>query len=79
MLGTLGAALSGLRKAKSEAKVKQRTEVLSARIGAPAGQLRQVQDGLADLKAAANARDLTLVEADELAVDEVRLAEAELG
>ena len=34
MLGTVGIALSGIRKAKSEAKVKQRTEVLSATITA---------------------------------------------
>ncbi|MFP3632407.1 class I tRNA ligase family protein, partial [Burkholderia sp. SIMBA_045] len=32
MLGTVGIALSGIRKAKSEAKVKQRTAVLSASI-----------------------------------------------
>ena len=36
LLGTVGIALSGIRKAKSEAKVKQRTEVLSAIITADA-------------------------------------------
>lgn len=77
MLATLGSALSGLRKAKSEAKVKQRTEVLSARISAPAGQLRQLQDGLVDLKAAANAQELTLTEGAELLVSDVVLAEPE--
>ena len=35
LLATVGTALSGIRKAKSEAKVKQRTEVLSATITAP--------------------------------------------
>lgn len=77
MLATLGSALSGLRKAKSEAKVKQRTEVLSATVSAPAGQLRQLEDGLGDLKAAANAKTLLLTEGDELAVTGVTLAEPE--
>mgnify|MGYP006191253597 CR=1 FL=1 len=36
MLATVGAALGGLRKAKSEAKVKQRTQVLSAVISGEA-------------------------------------------
>ncbi|WP_394938194.1 valine--tRNA ligase [Psychromicrobium sp. YIM B11713] len=77
MLGTLGSALSGLRKAKSEAKVKQRTEVLSARISAPAEELLRLQNGLADLKAAANAADIELSEGAELTVSDVVLAEAE--
>ncbi|POC79192.1 hypothetical protein CRN61_11790, partial [Vibrio vulnificus] len=58
-------------------KVKQRTEVLSATVSAPAGQLRQLEDGLGDLKAAANAKTLLLTEGDELAVTGVTLAEPE--
>ncbi|AJT41145.1 valine--tRNA ligase [Psychromicrobium lacuslunae] len=77
MLSTLGSALSGIRKAKSEAKVKQRTEVLSARVSAPATELERLRNGLVDLKAAANARELELVNGDELAVADVVLAEAE--
>lgn len=76
MLGTLGIALSGIRKAKSEAKVKQRTEVLSARISAPAHQLKQLQNGLGDLRAAANAREISLSEGTELTVADVVLVEA---
>ncbi|MEE9096241.1 valine--tRNA ligase [Pseudarthrobacter phenanthrenivorans] len=75
MLATVGVALSGVRKAKSEAKVKQRTEVLSATITAPEALTAQLQAGLADLKAASNAREITLVAADgDLTVSDVALA-----
>jgi valyl-tRNA synthetase len=75
MLATVGVALSGVRKAKSEAKVKQRTEVLSATISAPEALTAQLQAGLADLKAASNAREITLVAGDgDLAVTDVALA-----
>lgn len=78
MLGTVGTALSGIRKAKSEAKVKQRTEVLSATIAAPEALVAQLQAGLNDLKAAANARDITLESsAGELTVSDVVLVPAE--
>jgi valyl-tRNA synthetase len=75
MLATVGLALSGIRKAKSEAKVKQRTEVLTATVSASAAQLAQLEGGLPDLRAAANARDLRLEESsDELSVFGVELA-----
>ena len=78
LLATVGTALSGIRKAKSEAKVKQRTEVLSAVITAPEGIITQLKAGLGDLKAAANARDIALVAGDgELAVSDVVLAAPE--
>jgi valyl-tRNA synthetase len=78
LLATVGTALSGVRKAKSEAKVKQRTEVLSATITATESLTTQLKAGLGDLKAASNARELTLVAGDgELAVSDVVLAPAE--
>ncbi|MFF2029814.1 valine--tRNA ligase [Arthrobacter sp. NPDC058192] len=78
LLATVGTALSGIRKAKSEAKVKQRTEVLSAAIAAPEAIITQLKAGLADLKAASNARELSLVAGDgELSVSDVVLAPAE--
>ena len=78
LLATVGTALSGIRKAKSEAKVKQRTEVLSATITASESLTTQLKAGLADLKAAANARELALVAGDgELAVSDVILAAPE--
>ncbi|GAA2197549.1 valine--tRNA ligase [Sinomonas flava] len=78
MLPTVGQALSGIRKAKSEAKVKQRTEVLSAVVSAPAELLAQLQAGLGDLQAAANARSIELRDgADALVVSDVELAPTE--
>jgi valyl-tRNA synthetase len=78
LLATVGLALSGIRKAKSEAKVKQRTEVLSATITATESLTTQLQAGLADLKAASNAREITLVAGDgELSVSDVVLVPAE--
>jgi valyl-tRNA synthetase len=78
MLGTVGLALSGIRKAKSEAKVKQRTEVLSATITAPEALVAQLQAGLGDLKAAANAQEISLNTGEgELTVSDVELAPAE--
>ncbi|WP_343832912.1 valine--tRNA ligase [Glutamicibacter creatinolyticus] len=78
VLPTVGLALSGIRKAKSDAKVKQRTEVLSGQIHAPASLLDQLRPGFADLKSAGNARDLQLIESDgELQVLNVELAPAE--
>ncbi|PKZ38965.1 valine--tRNA ligase [Kocuria rhizophila] len=78
VLTVVGEALSGLRKSKSEAKVKQRTAVLSATVSAPAAQLEQLRAGLDDLKAAGNAADLTLSPAEgELSVSDVELEQAE--
>jgi valyl-tRNA synthetase len=77
MLPTVGLALSGIRKAKSEAKVKQRTEVLAAVVSAPAELLPQLEAGLGDLRAAANARSIELRDGSgEVSVSEVRLADA---
>ncbi|HEY8753985.1 MAG TPA: valine--tRNA ligase, partial [Arthrobacter sp.] len=78
LLATVGTALSGVRKAKSEAKVKQRTEVLSATITASESLTIQLKAGLGDLKAASNARELTLVAGEgELTVSDVVLAAPE--
>ncbi len=78
LLATVGTALSGVRKAKSEAKVKQRTEVLSATITASESLTTQLKAGLGDLKAASNARELTLVAGEgELTVSDVVLAAPE--
>ncbi|MDR6687633.1 valyl-tRNA synthetase [Arthrobacter sp. 1088] len=78
MLGTVGVALSGIRKAKSEAKVKQRTAVLSASITANEMLVAQLKAGLGDLKAAANAQEIALQSGEgELTVSNVVLAPAE--
>ncbi|WP_312180384.1 valine--tRNA ligase [Arthrobacter sp.] len=78
ILGTVAQALGGIRKAKSEAKVKQRTEVLTATVSAPAPQVERLRAGLPDLLAAGNVRNLDLVAGDgELTVNGVELAPAE--
>ncbi len=78
LLATVGNALGGIRKAKSEAKVKQRTQVLSATVSAQDVQAEQLRAGLGDLKAAANALELTIAVGDgELSVSDVELAPAE--
>ncbi|PYI38199.1 valine--tRNA ligase [Arthrobacter psychrolactophilus] len=78
LLATVGDALSGIRKAKSEAKVKQRTQVLSATVTAGEVQAAQLTAGLGDLKAAANALELTVAVGEgELAVSDVVLEPAQ--
>ncbi|GAA3686594.1 valine--tRNA ligase [Arthrobacter ginkgonis] len=78
VLPAVGLALGGIRKAKSEAKVKQRTEVLTGVVTAPEAQLARLREGLGDLLAAGNARDLVLVAGEgELTVAEIELAPAE--
>ncbi len=74
VLPTIGIALGGLRKSKSEAKVKQRTEVEVATITADAESIQRIKAGINDLKAAGNVRELNLqVGEGELAVSDVVL------
>lgn len=76
VLDVVGRALSGVRKAKSEAKVKQRTEVLEATVRAEQAVLDLLAEGAEDLKAAGNVRELRLLAQTgaELAVASVHLA-----
>ncbi|WP_298251302.1 valine--tRNA ligase [uncultured Arthrobacter sp.] len=74
VLTSVALALGGIRKAKSEAKVKQRTQVDTAVVTAPAGQVAQLRLGLPDLLAAGNAKDLRLEEGGPLTVSDVELA-----
>ncbi|MFC7402570.1 valine--tRNA ligase [Citricoccus sp. GCM10030269] len=79
VLAAVALALGGIRKAKSEAKVKQRTEVVSAVVTAPESRLGSLRGGLADLKAAGNVRDLTLSAGAPGADTEVTVSEVELA
>ena len=79
VLPTVAQVLGGIRKAKSEAKVKQRTEVRSAVVTGPADWLEKLRGGLADLKAAGNIADLSLTQGEAgesvpLTVSDVQLA-----
>src|SRR5699024_1364418 len=60
VLTTVTRAISRIRKAKSDAKVKQRTEVLTATITAVEDRVTELGAGLDDLRAAGNVRELTL-------------------
>ena len=82
VLPTVAQVLGGIRKAKSEAKVKQRTQVRSAVVTGPAEWLEKLRGGLADLKAAGNIADLSLTRGDagesaSLTVSDVQLAPVE--
>ena len=78
VLAVFAQVLGRVRKAKSEAKVKQRTQVRTATVRAAAAQLDALRGGLADLKGAGNVADVTLTEADgELEVTDIELAPAE--
>ncbi|GAA1348139.1 valine--tRNA ligase [Falsarthrobacter nasiphocae] len=78
VLPAVGTALAGLRKAKSEAKVKQRTAVTRAVITASPAEAAKVRAGLADLRAAANAQEIIVNDGEgELVVSDVELEQAE--
>ena len=72
LLPAVSAALIGIRRAKTDAKASQKTEVLSATLTGPAF-LAEAAD---DLKAVGRIAELTFVEADEIAVTDIVLAEA---
>ena len=76
LLDDVAAALSGVRKAKSDAKASMRAEVATARISAPAEQLARLGLAAADLRAAGSIVDLVLVEADGALTVEAALAVA---
>ncbi|MGD8150348.1 valine--tRNA ligase [Ornithinimicrobium sp. Y1694] len=78
LLPTVGQALTGLRKAKSEAKVKMRTEISAASISGPPEDLDRVQAAAGDLAAAGKVTgSLTYSEAAEFAVTDVALVTEE--
>ncbi len=74
MLAVVGAALAGVRKAKSLAKVSMRTDVLRAVVSASAAELELVRGAAGDLKGAGRIAELDLVAGDTLAVTDVQLA-----
>ncbi|MFK5645593.1 valine--tRNA ligase [Ornithinimicrobium sp. LYQ121] len=74
LLATVGQALAGLRRAKSEAKVKMRTEISAATVAGPVGVVEQVRAALGDLRAAGKVTgQVELARADELVVRDVVL------
>jgi valyl-tRNA synthetase len=72
LLPAVSAALIGIRRAKTDAKASQKTEVLSATLSGPA----LLAEAVDDLKAVGRIAELTLVEADEITLTGIVLAEA---
>ncbi len=72
LLGLVSEALIGIRRAKTDAKASQKTEVVSATIAGPA----LLRLGLADLQAVGRIAAVEFVEADEIDVRDIVLAEA---
>jgi valyl-tRNA synthetase len=71
LLPAVSAALIGIRRAKTDAKASQKTEVLSATLAGPA----LIADAIDDLRAVGKIGELTLVESDEIAVSDIVLAD----
>jgi valyl-tRNA synthetase len=73
-LAIVGEVLSGVRKAKSEAKVSMRADVAVARVSAPPATYAALRPATADLEAAGRIAQLVLVEADGPVTVDVELA-----
>ncbi len=71
LLPLVSEALIGIRRAKTDAKASQKTEVLSATIAGPA----LLAEAAEDLKAVGRIAQLDFVVADEVAVTAIELAE----
>src|SRR5690606_14611597 len=71
LLPAVSAALIGIRRAKTDAKASQKTEVVSAVLAGPA----LLAEAAGDLKAVGRIQQLDLVEAEEVAVSDIVLAE----
>jgi valyl-tRNA synthetase len=77
ILGTVGAALAGIRRAKSEAKVGMRADVVSALLTGPAEALDRIRQATGDLTAAGRIAALDYQPADSFRVRDVILAPVE--
>jgi valyl-tRNA synthetase len=71
LLPAVSAALIGIRRAKTDAKASQKTDVVSATITGPA----LLATGIPDLKAVGRIADVQFVEAEEIEVRDIVLAE----
>ena len=75
LLGAVGEALIGIRRAKTDAKASQKTDVVSATIAGPA----ILRAGLDDLKAVGRISGVEFVESDTIEVRDIVLAESVLA
>lgn len=72
LLGLVGAALIDIRRAKTDAKASQKTQVIRAKIAGPA----LIERASGDLKAVGRIDELELEEAEAVSVVSIELAEA---
>jgi len=77
VLSTVGEALIIVRRAKTEAKVSQKTAVARLVLGAPAEAAAALRLAEGDLKAVGRIQDLVIVDAETIAVREIELAPQE--
>ena len=75
IVADVAAVLSGIRKAKSEAKVSMRVEVTSAVVSGPAAAVARVREAGSDLAACGRIADLVVSESDGPLAVSVTLAE----
>lgn len=75
LLPAVSAALIGIRRAKTDAKASQKTEVASATIAGPA----VLEGAAADLRGVGRIRDLRLEVADEVSVTAIELVPADVS
>jgi valyl-tRNA synthetase len=72
LLPAVSAALVGIRRAKTDAKASQKTEVRTATIAGPA----LLSEAAGDLRAVGRIAELSFTESDEIAVTAIELEEA---
>ncbi|MGY4857088.1 valine--tRNA ligase [Cryobacterium sp. AP23] len=74
LLDLASRALTGIRRAKTDAKASQKSAVISATIGGSTSEVALLAQVAADLQAVGRIADLTFVESDELVVTNIVLA-----
>ena len=79
MLATVGLALIGIRRAKTDAKASQKTEVVSATIGAAPAQLEALERAAADLRAVGRINELRFVALPDAAATDITVSEVVLA
>jgi valyl-tRNA synthetase len=75
LLAAVGAALIGIRRSKTDAKVSQKTEVVSAVLQAPAAELALLEKAVDDLRAVGRIAELALADGTEIAITNVIFTE----
>ncbi len=78
VLSTVGEALIIVRRAKTEAKVSQKTPVARLVLGAPAAAADALRLAEGDLKAVGRVEELTLADAETISVADIELAPQEV-